>query len=127
MNELSGGQRQRVLLARALAQEAPILLIDEPTSSLDPEHQIRVFELIRSLAEEGRAVLVITHDLNLAGQFGTRAVLMSDGKVASEGPLQDVLRRGVLEPVYGRHLHYGRLEDSGGCERPFVLPWRQAP
>jgi iron complex transport system ATP-binding protein len=124
MSDLSGGQRQRILLARALAQEAPILLVDEPTNSLDPEHQIRVFDLIRRLVAGGRAAIVITHDLNLASQYGTRAVLLADGLVAADGPLEFVLRREVLEPVYGRHLHYGRMRELDGAERPFVLPWR---
>jgi iron complex transport system ATP-binding protein len=124
MSDLSGGQRQRVLLARALAQEAQVLLIDEPTNSLDPEHQIRVFELIRNLADQGRAVMVITHDLNLASQFGTRALLLADGRVTKDGALDQVLVREVLEPVYGRHLLFGRTRQRDGSERPYVLPWR---
>ena len=67
--ELSGGQRQRVLIARALAQEARYLLVDEPTSSLDPEHQLGVFTLLSRLAKEGHGVVVVTHDLNLASQY----------------------------------------------------------
>lgn len=119
MGELSGGQRQRVLIARAIAQEAGALLVDEPTSSLDPEHQVRIFALLERLVRAGRGVLVVTHDLNLASQFAQRIALLGGGRVAASGTVEDVLRREVLEPVYGPHLHYGR----GPGARPFVLPW----
>jgi iron complex transport system ATP-binding protein len=138
MAELSGGQRQRVLVARALAQEAPVLLIDEPTAGLDPEHQIRILELIASLrglrglrdggsasgATGGRAALFVTHDLNLASQYASRVVLLDGGRVAASGPVEAVLRREVLEPVYGEHLHYGTWPSGAGAGRPFVLPRR---
>ena len=126
--ELSGGQRQRVLVARAIAQDARILLIDEPSNALDPEHQIRVFELIASFRSQDRASLVVTHDLNLASQFATRIVLLDRGRIVARGSVEDVLRREVLEPVYGEHLYYGRfsVEDGGHARsgRPFVLPSR---
>jgi iron complex transport system ATP-binding protein len=124
MSELSGGQRQRVLLARAIAQQAAVLLVDEPTSSLDPEHQIRVFELIAELVAAGKTAMVITHDLNLASQFATRAVLLDGGRVRESGPIEAVFRPEVLAPVYGTHLHYGRIAGRDGRERPLVVPWR---
>ncbi len=123
MNEISGGQRQRVLFARALAEEADLLLVDEPTNSLDPEHQVRVFALIAELVRAGRAAMVITHDLNLASQFATRICLLSKGRVAADGPVGHVLRRELLEPVYGEHLYYGSFDDGRGGGAPFVLPW----
>jgi iron complex transport system ATP-binding protein len=124
LSELSGGQRQRVLIARALAQEAGLLLVDEPTNSLDPEHQISVFDLLARLTCEGRGALVVTHDLNLASQFSTRLALMQDGRVVASGGAGEVLRREVLEPVYGPHLRYGSFPAPvGGEERPFVVPW----
>jgi iron complex transport system ATP-binding protein len=123
MNEISGGQRQRVLLARALAQEAQVLLVDEPTNSLDPEHQVRVFALLSELVRAGQSAFVVTHDLNLASQFATRIALLSAGRVVSDGPVASVLRREVLEPVYGEHLYYGRFDDGRGGGGPFVLPW----
>jgi iron complex transport system ATP-binding protein len=126
MHEISGGQRQRVLLARALAQEAEILLVDEPTNSLDPEHQVRVFALLAELVSAGKSVLVVTHDLNLASQFATRICLLCEGRVVSDGAVAQVLRREVLEPVYGPHLYYGRFEDEGDAGLPFVLPWLRA-
>jgi ABC-type Fe3+/spermidine/putrescine transport system ATPase subunit len=120
-NELSGGQRQRVLIARAVAQEAQVLLVDEPTSSLDPEHQIRVFELLARLTREGRGAIVVTHELNLASQFASRLVLLDRGRVVASGDAEAVLRPEVLVPVYGPHLHFGRIDPR----RPFVVPWRE--
>ncbi len=118
--ELSGGQRQRVLVARAIAQEARILLVDEPTSALDPEHQIRVLDLLARLATGDRAAMLVMHDLNLASQYATRIVLLDQGRVVADGAVERVLAREVLEPVYGAHLYYGRARETG---RPFVLPW----
>ncbi|MFN0006930.1 MAG: ABC transporter ATP-binding protein [Planctomycetota bacterium] len=123
MAELSGGQRQRVLVARALAQDAPVLLIDEPTAGLDPEHQIRVLDLVASLRGE-RAALFVTHDLNLAGQYARHMILLDRGRVAAEGSVEEVLRPEVLAPVYGEHLHYGRWPSGDSAGRPFVLPRR---
>jgi len=124
LSELSGGQRQRVLIARALAQEAGVLLVDEPTNSLDPEHQISVFDLLARLTCEGRGAIVVTHDLNLASQFATRLALMQEGRVVASGSANEVLRREVLEPVYGVHLRYGSFPAGQGDEgRPFVVPW----
>lgn len=127
MTELSGGQRQRVLVARALAQEARLLLIDEPTNALDPEHQIRTFELVLRLRSTNRTALVVTHDLSLASQYATRLFLLQQGRIVAEGDVEHVLRPEVLAPVYGQNLYFGRWpadatrRDSG---RPFVLPRR---
>jgi iron complex transport system ATP-binding protein len=128
--DLSGGQRQRCLVARALAQQSELLLIDEPTNALDPEHQIAVFELIESLAHEERAVAVVTHDLNLASQFASRIVLMDGGRKVADGSVAEVLERSVLEPVYGTGLRYsswkiGEGDEGETGERPIVLPWRR--
>jgi iron complex transport system ATP-binding protein len=124
MSELSGGQRQRVVIARAVAQQAPVLLVDEPTSSLDPEHQVRVFELLTRIARRGNAVLVVTHELNLAGQFATRLVVLDRGRVVASGAADEILRPAVLSPVYGSRLYFGRTE--GAESKPFVLPWAGA-
>jgi iron complex transport system ATP-binding protein len=125
LTELSGGQRQRVMIARALAQESELLLVDEPTSSLDPEHQIAVFALIARLTCAGRTALAVTHELNLASQFATSIALMQAGRLVACGAPDAVLRREVLEPVYGRNLRYGRWPGPGGSgERPFVVPWQ---
>ena len=123
MTELSGGQRQRVRIARALAQDADVLLVDEPTHSLDASHQIAVFDLLREQAARGRAVLVVTHDLNLAAQYATRAMVLKDGRVSAQGAIEEVFRPEVLRPVYGEALRFGEIIDDGS-RVPFVLPWR---
>ena len=120
--DLSGGQRQSVLIARALAQQAEILLVDEPTASLDLNHQLAVFALLGRLSDAGRAAIVVTHDLNLASQFADRVALMDAGRLVAVGLPDEVLRAEVLAPVYGTELHYGRMPPPD--DRPFVLPWR---
>jgi len=124
VRELSGGERERVLLARALAQDSPVLLADEPTRSLDPGHQLEAFGLLREQAQAGRAVLVVTHDWNLASQFADRLVCLAQGRVVAEGTPGEVLRAKVLEPIYGAHLFFGDLPRSAGGSTPFVLPWQ---
>lgn len=125
LTEVSGGQRQRVLIARALAQETELLLVDEPTSSLDPEHQLGVFGLIARLTCEGRAVLAVTHDLNLASQFATRIVLLAKGRIVASGTPLEVLTPEVLEPVYGSNLRFGSFPaPHARGQRPFVVSWQ---
>lgn len=125
LDELSGGQRQRALVARALAQEPRVVLVDEPTNSLDPRHQLQVFELIAGMGCLGRAALVVTHDLNLASQFATRVVLIDQGEVRASGSVHEVLRPDVLGAVYGEDLAFGaRRVEGWDEERPWVLPWR---
>ncbi|MEO0651583.1 MAG: ABC transporter ATP-binding protein [Planctomycetota bacterium] len=124
LDELSGGQLQRALIGRALAQEPSVLLVDEPTSSLDLAHQLSTFELIAGLTCHDRSVLCVTHDLNLASQFATRVVLLDEGRIVSEGEASEVLTPEVLGPVYGPRLRFGELPaPHGKGARPWVLPW----
>lgn len=116
LDAISGGERQRALVARALAQDTPVLLCDEPTASLDPDQQIAVLELLDARARDGRAVVVVTHDLNLAAQFADKVTLLADGKVVACGTPREVLCEAVLAPVFGDHLRVGALAtDAGGA------------
>ena len=101
MNELSGGERQRAVLARALATEAPILLLDEPTANLDLSHQAALLGLVRErCTARSYSALVITHDINLAAQFADVILLMKAGKVVKAGTTQDVLLPDLLREVF---------------------------
>jgi iron complex transport system ATP-binding protein len=102
LDTLSGGELQRVVLARALAQEAPLLLLDEPTTGLDLGHQIRVLELVDELRREhGLTVLSTMHDLTLAGRFADRFALLSQGRLVSTGSRADVLDAAVIFEHFG--------------------------
>ncbi len=105
LGELSGGEQQRVLIARALAQAARTLLLDEPTAHLDLKHQAGVLSLVRSLAHaENHAVLIALHDLNLAAQYADRVALLSNSGVAALGTPEEVLTAENLSPAYGLHI-----------------------
>ena len=98
---LSGGERQRAFIARALAQDAPILLLDEPTSSLDIGNQLELMALLADFHREGRTILASLHDLRPALDFFPEAVLLSDGEVATMGPTSEVLYGAALETAFG--------------------------
>ena len=100
IDALSGGEWQRVRLARALAQQGDALVLDEPTAFLDIGHEMAVFELLHELARAGRAVLLVSHNLNLVARFADEMVLLHRGIVASAGPPAMVMRADVLERVY---------------------------
>ena len=101
MSELSGGERQRAVLARALATEAPVLLLDEPTANLDMSHQATLLGLVRKRCDErGYAAMVITHDVNLAAQFADVILLMKAGKMIKTGSTTEVLTPSLLKEVF---------------------------
>lgn len=119
LDELSGGERQRVIIARALAQEPDIILLDEPTAFLDIKHQQAIYRLLaRLVRERSLTVLCVSHDLNLAAAWADDLVLMSAGRVAAAGSPAEVLRPEVLSPVYDTPLEV-RLDEATG--RPYVL------
>ncbi|MFF3064883.1 ABC transporter ATP-binding protein [Oerskovia sp. NPDC057915] len=101
VDELSGGQRQRVWVAMALAQETPILLLDEPTTFLDIAHQIELLELFRRLHREGRTLVAVLHDLNHAARYATHVIAMKDGRVVAEGPPRDIVTVELVREVFG--------------------------
>ncbi|HSG07497.1 MAG TPA: ABC transporter ATP-binding protein [Longimicrobiales bacterium] len=118
---LSGGELQRVRIARALAQEPRALVLDEPTASLDIRHEMAILELLRSSADAGMTVLVVTHGLDLAGRFADRMLLLSKGRLAAEGVPAEVMRSEVLEEVYHWPVAVGEDPATG---TPRVTPLR---
>lgn len=112
---LSGGEWQRVLIARALAQEAAFLLLDEPVSNLDIRYQLEILRLLRALSREGRAVVLVMHDINLAARFCDRLAVLCGGTLRAEGAPGDVLTPALLRDVYGvsgtvSHVPYPHFE-----------------
>lgn len=117
IHELSGGEKQRVTIARALAQEAEILLLDEPTTHLDLTHQLEICRIARDLAKEGKTILSALHDLNMVGAMADRAVLLGDGRVKVAGEVNEVLSSPQLDETY--KVSFERMERGG---RIVVLP-----
>ncbi|MFJ7272670.1 ABC transporter ATP-binding protein [Streptomyces sp. NPDC099050] len=120
VDELSGGQRQRVWIAMALAQQTPLLLLDEPTTYLDIQHQIEVLNLCAELHEEqGRTLVAVLHDLNHAARYATHLIAMRDGKVVAEGPPAEVVTAELVERVFGLRCQVIPDPETG---TPLVIP-----
>ena len=111
-NELSGGERQRVLIARSLATDSDVILLDEPTSNLDVDHSLETLELLQRLAAEGKAVAVAVHDLNAAARWADNAALMRDGRLCAAGLAREVLRDELVEHVF--RVRIERLPSAEG-------------
>jgi iron complex transport system ATP-binding protein len=120
--ELSGGEQARVLIARALAQDTPLILADEPTAGLDPGHQIGTLERFEDLARDGKSVLVSLHDLGLAARHCTRLVLMDRGRIVADGPPDEVLSPVRLADVFGIRAHLSRGPDGLVFQPLSVIP-----
>ena len=113
LDRLSGGQRQLVSLAQALVRDPRLLLLDEPTSALDLRHQVIVMTLVRALAAEGRAVIVVMHDLSLAARWADRIVVFGNGTVAAAGRPDEALTPDVIAAVYGVAARVERCSQAG--------------
>jgi iron complex transport system ATP-binding protein len=120
VDELSGGQRQRVWIAMALAQQTPLLLLDEPTTYLDIQHQIDVLDLCADLHEQhGRTLVAVLHDLNQAARYATHIIAMRDGRIAAEGPPSQVITAELVEEVFRVRC---RVVDDPETGTPLVVP-----
>jgi iron complex transport system ATP-binding protein len=118
VTELSGGERSRVALARVLAVEAPVILADEPIASLDPRHQIDVMKSLRAAADGGVLVIVVTHDLGLAARFADHVMVLSAGRLVSQGAPADALSEQVMHDVF--RISAYRAEHQNEV---VIVPW----
>jgi iron complex transport system ATP-binding protein len=126
LSSLSGGEKQRAVLARALAQEAPVLLLDEPTTALDVGRQQQVLEIVDELrASEQLTVLSAMHDLTLAGQYADRLVLLDRGRLVAAGPARDVLTRALISEHYRADVRVVGEPESGLVVVPVRRPAKQ--
>jgi iron complex transport system ATP-binding protein len=116
MTGLSGGEKQMVMIAASIAQDAGVMLLDEPAAFLDPGHERRVMDVLGSLnREKETAILMVTHDINSAILSGGRTLVLNDGRVEYSGPSSELAGSGILEKVYGRDFDYMR-HPAAGCD-----------
>jgi iron complex transport system ATP-binding protein len=118
VTELSGGERSRVALARVLAVEAPVVLADEPTASLDPRYQIDVMKNLRGAAERGVLVVVVTHDLGLAARFSDTVLVLSDGRLVAQGKPEQALSEQIMADVFRVSAYRADYRNEA-----VILPW----
>jgi iron complex transport system ATP-binding protein len=123
LDELSGGQRQRVWISMVLAQQTPMLLLDEPTTFLDIAHQVELLDLIERLRDSGRTVVAVLHEINLAARYATHLIAMRDGSIVAEGTPADVITEDLVERVFDLRCRVIPDPDTGV---PVVLPRRKA-
>ena len=118
VTELSGGERSRVALARVLAVEAPVILADEPTASLDPRHQIDVMKNLRTTADNGVLVIVVTHDLGLAARFADHVLVLREGRLVSQGKPSVALSEQVMADVFRISAYRAEYQ-----RETVIVPW----
>ncbi|ABD85665.1 ABC transporter ATP-binding protein [Rhodopseudomonas palustris] len=121
VTELSGGERSRVALARVLAVEAPVLLADEPTASLDPRYQLDVMQYLRDAADSGTLVIVVTHDLGLAARFADSVLVLADGRLAAQGAPAEALTDQVMTEVFRVSAYRAQHQSEA-----VIVPWDAA-
>jgi iron complex transport system ATP-binding protein len=117
IDQVSGGERARALFARALAQEAPVILADEPTAGLDPAHALELFAILQKLAMEGRTIAIALHDLSMAARFCHDIVLLHSGRVEGAGPTAEVLSAERISRAFSVHMRLGQFDNI-----PIVVP-----
>ena len=120
VTELSGGERSRVALARVLAVEAPVILADEPTASLDPRYQLDVMKTLRGAADQGVLVIVVTHDLGLAARFADHLLVLSQGRLVAEGAPAAALSEQVMADVFRVSAYRAEFERAA-----VIVPWAE--
>ena len=120
VTELSGGERSRVALARVLAVEAPVILADEPTSSLDPRHQLDVMKTLRLATGKGALVIVVTHDLGLAARFADTILVLSDGRLVSQGAPMEALSEQIMADVFRIRAYRTEFQREA-----VIVPWAE--
>ena len=120
VTELSGGERSRVALARVLAVEAPVILADEPTASLDPRYQLDVMKTLRAAADQGGLVIVVTHDLGLAARFADHLLVLSQGRLVAEGAPAAALSEQVMADVFRVSAYRAEFERAA-----VIVPWAE--
>jgi iron complex transport system ATP-binding protein len=119
VDELSGGQRQRVWIAMVLAQQTPLLLLDEPTTFLDITHQLEVLDLCAELHRQGRTLVAVLHDLNQAARYATHLIAMRDGEIVAEGPPAEIVTAAVIEKAFDLPCRVIEDPETG---TPLVIP-----
>ena len=127
LDTLSGGERQRVFVSRALAQQPRVLLLDEPTSNLDVLHQLKVFDLVRKLVDEGLTAVAAIHDLNMAARYCDRLVLLTGGRVLAEGSPEEVLSPETIESAFGVKAAVYREPVTGALAIGLIGPADDSP
>ena len=120
VTELSGGERSRVALARVLAVEAPVILADEPTASLDPRYQIDVMKSLRAVADKGTLVMVVTHDLGLAARFADTVLVLSEGRLVSQGTPAEAFSEKIMADVFRISAYRAEYQREA-----VIVPWAE--
>ncbi|MEJ5365484.1 MAG: ABC transporter ATP-binding protein [Desulfosoma sp.] len=120
---VSGGERQRVFVAKALAQDTPVLLLDEAVSAMDVHRKLQIFSLLKTLQEkEGRTIVAVLHDINTAAVFCRRLVFLKGGRIVADGPTKEVLKADILETVYETPASVYPVPGRDGVQQVFFAP-----